>query len=66
VISTGADRRFASWQIPSKAVPGTGWFAAFAAEAGPGKTVAVVGDGAVGLLGILAGQAARRRADHSR
>jgi threonine dehydrogenase-like Zn-dependent dehydrogenase len=30
-------------------VLGTGWFAAVAAEAGPGKTVAVVGDGAVGL-----------------
>ncbi|MGQ7312054.1 zinc-dependent alcohol dehydrogenase family protein [Microbacterium arabinogalactanolyticum] len=35
-------------------VLGTGWFAAVAAEAGPGKTVAVVGDGAVGLCGILA------------
>ena len=35
-------------------VLGTGWFAAVAAEAGPGKTVAVVGDGAVGLLGVLA------------
>ena len=35
---------------------GTGWFAAVAAEAGPGKTVAVVGDGAVGLLGVLAAQ----------
>ncbi len=35
-------------------VLGTGWFAAVAAEAGPGKTVAVVGDGAVGLLAILA------------
>ncbi|MFJ4037021.1 zinc-dependent alcohol dehydrogenase family protein [Microbacterium sp. NPDC090007] len=35
-------------------VLGTGWFAAVAAQAGPGKTVAVVGDGAVGLLGILA------------
>ncbi len=33
-------------------VLGTGWFAAVAAEAGPGKTVAVVGDGAVGLLGV--------------
>ena len=33
---------------------GTGWFAAVAAEAGPGKVVAVVGDGAVGLCGILA------------
>ncbi|GAA1404217.1 IMP dehydrogenase [Glutamicibacter uratoxydans] len=35
-------------------VLGTGWFAAVAAAAGPEKTVAVVGDGAVGLLGILA------------
>jgi threonine dehydrogenase-like Zn-dependent dehydrogenase len=35
-------------------VLGTGWFAAVAAEVVPGKTVAVVGDGAVGLLGILA------------
>jgi threonine dehydrogenase-like Zn-dependent dehydrogenase len=35
-------------------VLGTGWFAAVAAQVGPGKTVAVVGDGAVGLLGILA------------
>jgi threonine dehydrogenase-like Zn-dependent dehydrogenase len=33
---------------------GTGWFGAKAADAGPGKTVAVVGDGAVGLLAILA------------
>src|ERR671935_2487255 len=35
-------------------VLGTGWFGAVAAAAGPGKTVAVVGDGAVGLLGVLA------------
>src|SRR5881397_155101 len=35
-------------------VLGTGWFGAVTAEAGPGKTVAVVGDGAVGLLGVLA------------
>ena len=35
-------------------VLGTGWYGAVAAEAGPGKTVAVVGDGAVGLLAILA------------
>jgi threonine dehydrogenase-like Zn-dependent dehydrogenase len=34
-------------------VLGTGWFAADAAEAGPGKTVVIVGDGAVGLLGAL-------------
>jgi threonine dehydrogenase-like Zn-dependent dehydrogenase len=34
-------------------VMGTGWFAAVAADVKPGKTVAVVGDGAVGLLGVL-------------
>ncbi len=34
-------------------VLGTGWFAADAANVKPGSTVAVVGDGAVGLLGIL-------------
>ncbi len=34
-------------------VLGTGWFAADAAAVGPGKTVAVVGDGAVGLLAVL-------------
>lgn len=50
-------------QPPAELVPdylaasdvlGTGWFGAVAAEAGPGKTVAVVGDGAVGLLAVLA------------
>ncbi|WP_406083761.1 zinc-dependent alcohol dehydrogenase family protein [Micromonospora zamorensis] len=35
-------------------VLGTGWFGAVAAEVGPGNTVAVVGDGAVGLLAVLA------------
>lgn len=35
-------------------VLGTGWFGAVAAEAGPGKTVVVVGDGAVGLSAVLA------------
>jgi threonine dehydrogenase-like Zn-dependent dehydrogenase len=35
-------------------VLGTGWFGAVAAQVGSGKTVAVVGDGAVGLLGVLA------------
>ena len=34
-------------------VMGTGWFAADAANVKPGATVAVVGDGAVGLLAIL-------------
>ena len=34
-------------------VMSTGWFAAEAAAVQPGKTVVVVGDGAVGLLGVL-------------
>ncbi len=34
-------------------VMGTGWFAADAANVKPGNTVVVVGDGAVGLLGVL-------------
>jgi threonine dehydrogenase-like Zn-dependent dehydrogenase len=37
-------------------VMGTGWFAADAANVKPGKTVAVVGDGAVGLLGVLSAE----------
>src|SRR5437763_12340335 len=40
-------------------VLGTGWFAAVAAEAGPGKTVAVVG---VGLMGVLAAKQLTGRA----
>jgi len=35
-------------------VLGTGWYAADAARVEPGSTVAVVGDGAVGLMGVLA------------
>src|SRR3954471_21421564 len=34
-------------------VMGTGWFAAEAANVKPGATAVVVGDGAVGLLGVL-------------
>jgi threonine dehydrogenase-like Zn-dependent dehydrogenase len=48
------DDRLIPHFLAASDVLGTGWFAAVAAEAGPGKTVAVVGDGAVGLLGILA------------
>ena len=33
---------------------GTGWFGAVATDVQPGKTVAVVGDGAVGLLAVMA------------
>jgi threonine dehydrogenase-like Zn-dependent dehydrogenase len=35
-------------------VMGTGHHAALAAKVGPGKTIAVVGDGAVGLCGVIA------------
>ncbi|HEY2271112.1 MAG TPA: zinc-dependent alcohol dehydrogenase family protein [Streptosporangiaceae bacterium] len=35
-------------------VLGTGWFGAVAADVQPSQTVAVVGDGAVGLLAVLA------------
>lgn len=34
-------------------VLGTGWFAADAAQAGPGKSIVVVGDGAVGLSAVI-------------
>src|SRR5437867_3378290 len=37
-------------------VMGTAWFAADAANVKPGSTVAVVGDGAVGLLGVLSAE----------
>lgn len=35
-------------------VLGTGWYAAHAARVQPGSTAVVVGDGAVGLMGVLA------------
>ena len=40
--------------VSASDVLGTGWFGSAAAEAGPSKTVAVVGDGAVGLCAVLA------------
>ncbi len=40
--------------VAASDVLGTGWFAADAAEAGTGKTVVVVGDGAVGLSAVIA------------
>jgi threonine dehydrogenase-like Zn-dependent dehydrogenase len=43
--------------VAASDVLGTGWFAAEAAAVGPGKTVVVVGDGAVGLLGVLSARA---------
>ena len=43
----------AALEYATSDVLGTGWFAADAANVKPGGTVAVVGDGAVGLLGVL-------------
>jgi threonine dehydrogenase-like Zn-dependent dehydrogenase len=40
--------------VSASDVLGTGWFGAAAAAVGPGKTVGVVGDGAVGLCAVLA------------
>ena len=48
-----ADDLIASFLATSD-VLGTGWYAADAARVQPGSTVAVVGDGAVGLMGVLA------------
>src|SRR5437879_5783947 len=39
--------------LPLSSVMGAGWFSSEAGSVKPGSTVAVVGDGAVGLLGIL-------------
>jgi threonine dehydrogenase-like Zn-dependent dehydrogenase len=40
--------------LASSDVLGTGWFGADAAAVAPGKTVAIVGDGAVGLCAVIA------------
>jgi threonine dehydrogenase-like Zn-dependent dehydrogenase len=48
------DEKYLPSLLAASDVLGTGWFGAIAAEAGPGKTVVVVGDGAVGLLAVLA------------
>ncbi|WP_459642459.1 zinc-dependent alcohol dehydrogenase family protein [Kineococcus sp. NUM-3379] len=48
------DAKYVPSLLAASDVLGTGWFGAVAAQVGPGKTVAVVGDGAVGLLGVLA------------
>src|SRR6202142_63490 len=40
--------------LATSGVFGTGWYAAAAAQVQPGSTVVVVGDGAVGLMGVLA------------
>jgi threonine dehydrogenase-like Zn-dependent dehydrogenase len=51
--TTPPDDQIASLLATSD-VLGTGWYAADAARVQPGSTVVVVGDGAVGLMGVLA------------
>src|SRR3954449_9761780 len=49
----GPSRELLPSLLATSDVLGTGWFAADAANVKPGSTVVVVGDGAVGLLGVL-------------
>jgi threonine dehydrogenase-like Zn-dependent dehydrogenase len=53
-LPVGADDALMPSLLTLSDVMGTGHHAALAAEVGPGKTVAVVGDGAVGLCGVIA------------
>ncbi|WP_419996585.1 zinc-dependent alcohol dehydrogenase family protein [Streptomyces boninensis] len=48
------DERFWPGLLAVSDVMGTGWWAADAAEVEPGSTAVVVGDGAVGLCGVIA------------
>src|SRR5215207_2854047 len=54
VLPVGKDDALMPSLLTLSDVMGTGHHAALAAEVGPGKTVAVVGDGAVGLCGVIA------------
>jgi threonine dehydrogenase-like Zn-dependent dehydrogenase len=54
VLPVGAEDALMPSLLTLTDVMGTGHHAAVTAEVGPGKTVAVVGDGAVGLCGVLA------------
>ena len=54
VLPVGADDALMPSLLTLSDVMGTGHHAAVAADVGPGKTVAVVGDGAVGLCGVIA------------
>jgi threonine dehydrogenase-like Zn-dependent dehydrogenase len=53
-LPVGPDDAFMPSLLTLSDVMSTGHHAALAAEVGPGKTVAVVGDGAVGLCGVIA------------
>jgi threonine dehydrogenase-like Zn-dependent dehydrogenase len=54
VVPAGAGDALMPALLSLSDVMGTGHHAAVAARVGPGKTVAVVGDGAVGLCGVIA------------
>jgi threonine dehydrogenase-like Zn-dependent dehydrogenase len=54
VLPVGPDDALMPSLLTLSDVMGTGHHAALAAGVGPGKTVAVVGDGAVGLCGVIA------------
>ena len=54
VLPVGRDDALMPSLLTLSDVMGTGHHAARAAKVGPGKTVAVVGDGAVGLCGVIA------------
>jgi len=54
VLPVGKDDALMPSLLTLSDVMGTGHHAALAAKVGPGKTVAVVGDGAVGLCGVIA------------
>ncbi len=54
VLPVGPDHALMPSLLTLSDVMGTGHHAALAARVGPGKIVAVVGDGAVGLCGVIA------------
>src|SRR2546422_1237548 len=54
VLPVGEDDALMPSLLTLSDVMGTGHHAALAAQIGPGKTVAIVGDGAVGLCGVIA------------
>jgi len=54
VLPVGRDHALMPSLLTLSDVMGTGHHAAVAAKVGPGKSVAVVGDGAVGLCGVIA------------
>src|SRR5947209_6366949 len=54
VLPVGFDEALMASLLTLTDVMGTGHHAAVAANVGPGKAVAVVGDGAVGLCGVIA------------